>query len=411
MSKNILRSRVWGFSSAISSQLWKLVKISLIQPRNIQALASCFAELYSRLVDYAEHSISNPGLNLPTAVGQSVSQRVNHLLAKIYGGKYACVSYGGTSGTILTLLIAVLPKFHLDRKIILYDSLCHQSVVGGLVFGRWQAVEIKREVKFQHGTSKPLKLNAIQGLVEECGAENVAAIFLVIPTYDGFRSPSEEQKIYLYAKSLGITVITDAAWGSVNFLASRENNRVHSLDCDVLVTSPHKRGMTPSSIGCIVTNDKQIAELWDQALDLGFHSSSLSFVDTMIAEHRLSQILCGEWDFALDRAEEAALIIRERVSEIHPEIYAVAPEHLETEQFDTAHILISTSNMRDLDARLWAKRLSEDFSIDVEKATATTILLLCGSPIHYTQIDNTLNAMRSALEKTLNQSEILKIGD
>jgi len=410
MSKNISLSRVWDFIAKISSQLWKFLKISLVQPRNVQALSSSFAELYSRLLDYAEHSISNQELDLPTTLGQGVSQKVNQLLAKLYGGKYACVSYGGTSGSILTLLIAVLPKRQLDRKVVLYDALCHQSVIGGLIFGRWQAVEVEREIDFQHGTSKPLNLETIQALVEEYGAENIAAIFLVVPTYDGFRSPSEEQKIYSYARGLGITVVTDAAWGSVDFLVSRENSRTHRLNCDVLVTSPHKRGMTPSSIGCIITDDKRIAELWDQALDLGFRSSSLSFVDTMIAEHRLLQILHGEWDFALNRAEEAALIIRERVSEIHPELYTVTPEHVGAEQFDAAHILISTSNMKGLDARLWAKTLSEDFSIDVEKATATTILLLCGSPTHFNQIDNTLNAMRSALQKTLNQSANQKVG-
>jgi len=76
---------------------------------------------------------------------------------------------------------------------------------------------------------------------------------------------------------------------------------------------------------------------------------------------------------------------------------------LGAEQGDVTHILISTAKLPTLDARDWANTLSRDFALDIEKATPSTLLLICGSPNHLKQIELIISTLSQALQKTLDQ--------
>jgi hypothetical protein len=397
----IQRREVGWFAFALIKKAFRLLFLAVFKPRDIETYADQFASLYSNLWDYAEHSISNRNFHLPSALGDGPVQAVSGRLANLYCATYACLSFSGSSGAALVLLTAVLPKLQTRRKIVLFDEMCHQSTIGGLIFGRWKSVKIPRSFDLTHGTSRPVTCRTIIECVEAYGAENVAAIVLVLPSYDGFRSQTEEVKIYNYAKSQGIYLFIDGAWDATAFRRVSDEIYSPTLLCDAWITSPHKRGLSPSSLGCMVTNNRKIARLWDEALDLGFRSSSVSFVDIMIAEHRLQCVANGSWDASFAQADDAAREIAARISEVHPDIYSVKPEQVGAETSDPAHILISTSRIPQLDARNWAFHLSETFGLDVEKATATSLLLLCGSPSHGDASDKTLSMLRDALRMTL----------
>jgi len=397
MREKLHRSGAIRFIAMILKELFELFKIVLLFPHKIEAYGFHFAELYSKLWDYSEHSISNREFDLPSVFANGPVQNINSLLKKLYSGKYACLSFGGSSGAILTLLTAVIPKLRANQKLILFDSISHQSTIGGLIFGRWQAVRIPRNQSIKHGTVQPIKFETVKSIIEEHGPENFAAVILVLPPYDGFRSKSEEIKIHKYAKTHGILVIIDGAWDSAGFRYIEETEHPVTSHCDVWITSPHKRGFCPSSLGCIITNREDLARLWDEALDLGFRSSSVSFVEIMVAEHRLSQIVKGNLESAFQQAEKSAEILRRRINDIHADIYVVEPHHVGAESVDPAHILINTSNLQNFDARIWAQNLSLHFSLDVEKATSKTLLLLCASPAHQSQIDRILSTLKSSL--------------
>ena len=384
-----------------------MAALTVFSFKNTPRLSDFFADLYSKLWDYAEHSISYQGFNLPSAFSAGAVHRINEHLCELYGSQFSSLSFGGSSGAMLTLLTGVFPKLYPHRELILFDDVCHQSTIGGLIFGRWKAVRLPRDKHDGSQSVCPIKFETLKVIIEEQGPENFAAIILVLPSYDGFRSPSEDQKIYQYAKSVGIPVIIDGAWDALRFRSPK--SRTPSLDsiCDVWITSPHKRGLTPSSLGCILTNNKSIARLWDEALDLGFRSSSVSFVEIMIAEHRLSQIQSGQWDQSFDEAHRAAKILRRRIKDIHPNLQIITPADVQAETHDPAHILISTQNIPQLDARKWAITLAHEFAIDVEKATSSSLLLLCGSPIHLGQIDIIISNFREALKITLATQQVL----
>jgi len=252
----------------------------------------------------------------------------------------------------------------------------------------------------------PLRFENVKSILETYGPEKFAAIVIVGPTYDGFSSPSEEKQIYDYAQSHGICVIIDGAWDAVRFRTKDQTKHTLSSTCDIWITSPHKRGLTPSSLGAVLTQNQTIARLWDEALDLGFRSSSVSFVEIMIAEHRLEQIQSGKWDRAFIQAEETAKHLRKKIQNVHRSLHVIEPNDLNAETGDPAHILISTHKIPNLDARMWAKTLSIHFGLDVEKATQSTLLLICASPAHANQLDKVTLILKDALTMTLNQESL-----
>ena len=409
--QRLKRREVFVFARLVLKPILKMATLAVFSPRNSQKPENIFADLYSKLWDYADHSISHQGFNLPSALGSNAVHRVNALLCKLYGSQFSSLSFGGSSGAMLTLLTAVFPKLYPQRDLILFDDVCHQSTIGGLIFGRWKAIRLPRNKHEKSQSVCPIKFETLKAIIERHGPENFAAIVLVLPSYDGFRSPSEDVKIYKYAKSIGVPVIIDGAWDALRFCGPKADTPLLSSICDVWITSPHKRGLTPSSLGCILTDNKIIARLWDEALDLGFRSSSVSFLEIMIAEHRLSEIVAGHWDESFDKARRAAHILKDRISEVYPDLKIVSPSEVQAETHDPTHILISTENMPHVDARDWAACLANDFAIDVEKATPSTLLLLCGSPQHLKQMDRIIFLLGEAFKATLNKTERLSHGN
>ena len=402
--KNAVRATlIISFAWRLIYHGFRLIRLTIFETKS-KSVSSYFAEIFSQLWDTAEHSISHADFDLPSALGARPVHNVSSCLKKLYGGKYASLSFGGSSGALLTILTAVLPKLKRDRKIILFDDMCHQSAIGGLIFGRWEAIRLSRIFDPDHQTAQPLKFETVRETMEAHGADRIAALILVLPTYDGFRSPSEDKKIYAYAKSKGILVIVDGAWDSVRFRESQESAPPLETICDVWVSSPHKRGLTPSSLGCMITNDKIIAHYWDQALDLGFRSSSVSFVEIMIAEHRLTQVIVGDWDTVFSKTEAFAESLRKQISDIHPNLYVVEPVHIQAEVKNPAHILIHTGKIPNFNAQKWAKTLAAEFALDVEKATDSTLLLLCGSPEHSRQRGRIMETLKASFEMTLERS-------
>lgn len=399
---NILNTRrVRKFSAEMVKRFCKLYLIAFMRPRDIRKFSHSFADLYSVLLDFAEHSISSPHFELPTeGSNQSgIVASINQRLARLYGAEYARLSYGGSSGTILTILASILPKIYYNRKIILVDELAHQSTMGGLILGRWKFVAIPRTYYPKHGTHGPVHYRTVKALIEEHGAKNIAAVFLVAPSYGGFRHVEDETAIYTYTKARNIMTIIDGAWGSTIGLMGNTAPLLIT-NADIVITSPHKRGLTPSSLGCLLTSNKRVAELWDEAGNHGFSSTSISFVQMMVAEHRMEQIENGEWDELWQSASRFASILRSRIKEVHTDLYVVDAEHVGATHGSAAHVLISRASLN-INAVCWAKVLSAQFHIDVEKATPSTLLLLCGPSHNKFGIECTLGALCNALHLTL----------
>lgn len=402
MEPTLQLSRVANFANDIGLKCSELLIQATKDPKDITTFSNKFVQLYSEIVCFAEGSTSYRGYQLPTALGGGAISNINALLSELYQARFACLSYGGSSGALLTLMTAVLPKLHPQRKVILFDELSHQSLNGGLLFGRWQAVKIPRHFCPRHDTASPLRLEDIQGCVEAIGADSIAACVIVNPSYSGFRSHRHERDIFTFLRSLNITLVNDGAWGPMATKNNAAGAELLSRCSDVNITSLHKRGIT-GSLGCMTTDREDIARLWDVALDLGFRSTSPSFVSAMVAEHRLAQLLNGDWDEKIAKSTRRSNELRQRINEIHEDIYIVTPEMVGADFGDPAHVLISTSSLP-IDARLWGHTLSDEYGIQVEKVTKKSMLLLMGTPISNDALDFTIKSLQSSLASLLSKS-------
>jgi len=179
MSYGLRRRDVFSFVLKNLKPLLKLTKLTLFKQSNLEKQSETFSEIYSYLWDFAEHSISHQEISLPSALsGEGPISRVNDLLSELYGARYSSLSFGGSSGALLTLLTAVFPKLHPKRNLILFDDVCHQSAIGGLVFGRWEAVRLTRDKHLSHQTVSPLTLETVKACVERHGPEKISVILL-----------------------------------------------------------------------------------------------------------------------------------------------------------------------------------------------------------------------------------------
>jgi len=112
--KGLRRREVLGFVWISLNSILSIFYLALIRPNKLGKISFQFTELYSKLWDFAEHSISHYGFNLPSALGSGPAHQVNKLLSSLYGQKYASLSFGGSSGALLTLLTAV--PFNLTNR-------------------------------------------------------------------------------------------------------------------------------------------------------------------------------------------------------------------------------------------------------------------------------------------------------
>jgi arginine/lysine/ornithine decarboxylase len=355
------------------------------------------AKYLSEVVDLASHSLSTPGFQAVTACeGEAgIITDLNQLIASVYRAPYARFSSGGSSLAILCLLAAVLPKICGTRKILLVDSNAHQSVTGGLIFGGWHVVRIPRPYYEKHGIYGPIEASEISKLIKTLGADNIAAVFYNAPGYNGFRNRSDERDIYRICKGKGIVVVTDSAWGSTYGLRDGDT---HSLidNADIVITSPHKRGLTPNSIACVLFRKSSHADFFSTAGRLGFSSTSPSYILLAIAQYRLAQVRAGRMEKSFELINKLSDELESRVPEIHPNLCVVRCTDMNADFHDRAHLLLSTTEIRDVDARQWASVLSTQFNFDVEKADQKTLLLLL-SPQHHQQTDEIINTLQGAL--------------
>lgn len=405
MTLKIQRKPILNFVKLLFSHGGRLFCHAMLKPKDIDGVTYKFGQLYSDMLSYSEFSISQSFYELPLTLGEGGTHSINKLLARLYRSQYACLTYAGSSGAMLSVLTAVLPRLCRGKDVIVIDSNSHQSTVGAVLLGRWSVTTLNRNYHPEHGTCAPISLADVKQVVESVGAHRISAFVMVNSSYDGFfPQRSESLEIYLYLKSKSIYVILDGAWTAISASFLRERAAILSDVSDCVVVSLHKKGVGAESAACIYTNDENIAREIDVANDLGYRTTSPSAVTTLVTEHRLIKLLNGEWDEHFTKVHRSADLFRSKVKDIHPDLYVVSPEMVNADYVDPMHILISASNL-DIDARHWARRLQTHHGIVVEKATRTGVLLIWGSHDHIQSIDETICGLRDCLNEIININE------
>lgn len=369
-------------------QRFEAFKLALSASPSEQAcLAQHFAALTAQFLNL-ELSLSVPGLQRLSQGGSDGHYGdICRRLAELYGANHARLNLGGTSGSLLATLVAILPELQISRQVVLVDERAHRATYGGLTYGRWQSVGFRRRFRAKHSVPEPIRADDVIAQAEEIGATNIAAIVSVSPDYDGFRNPGEEQKLIRYAKAHGITLIIDAAWGSL----------AHDLPlaADIVLISPHKRAVTPSSVGAFFTASEEIAALYDSAMEQGFGSTSLSFLQLVATEHMLNTLTperFGEIHLAICdvRCDVLAGLA------IHaPKLRVMLPGDVGAEVGDPAHLLLGLPP--GLSGWKLASYLSRNHQVHCEKAEARSVLFLLSPAFTKRDVELLVTALADGL--------------
>ncbi len=182
------------------------------------------------------------------------------LAAGLWGADQARFSVNGSSHGNHALLWGLCRPG--DRVAV--SRNLHKSLLVAMILGGVEPVWIFPEVDPATG----LALGYPQAAVEEALAQDVAALFLVNPTYVGVMTPLAP--IVAAAHARGVPVAVDQAWGGHLGLDPRLPPHALQEGADALVLSVHKTltGFTQSAL-VLARNDLVDAAALDAAFEMG----------------------------------------------------------------------------------------------------------------------------------------------
>jgi len=366
----------------ISLRVNHLKRIASEPNGNENAYDFAVAEFYSHLNDIVEFSISSPGFTaLTDFTPHGLMRNLCDRTAKVMRAPYAHIGFGGSSLSMLMTVGKILPEW-IDKKsgsVVLVDPLCHQSVLGGLDIGKWQAVKLHRDYVSSLGLAAPLKLETVEAAVKANGSRKVAALVYNPISYDGFRNLEEEKKVFSFCEERNIKVIGDFAWSPFYGFEGFDEQPGTLLDnCHLCITSPHKKGMFPSPASVVLYRDYSLRRMFIEAGRLGWATTSPHYGTLMLIDYRLVLIEKGAVSERLTKISNSSKYLRENIGQLSDDIMVVEPCQVEATYQDPSHLILSSHQSR-VDCRDLAYWLKQNACLDLEKSTAQTALFLVGS--------------------------------
>lgn len=292
------------------------------------------------------------------------------LCARVWNAPHARISLGGTSLSNVLCLGHVLPRLHPDRRVVLVDRLAHQSVYGGLIQADFDVAWLHRE-SGPRGT-RPLQAEQVRAALDRFGAGSVCALHYTVCPYGAPRDPEQERAILELCRARGVPVCIDAAWAATHGLFAGSPPAVAAYG-DIVLLSPHKKGLTPQPIGVMLFHDPAIGALADEAAELGLHTTSPNFVMLAIAERRLLELLEGRFDKPWRGAVRRATRLRRALAGRG----WLVPDGEDGSVADVTHVRIRCPNGRSAGAVAGFLRPR---GITVEADFSDGVLLLLGPP-------------------------------
>ncbi|MEC2074755.1 aminotransferase class I/II-fold pyridoxal phosphate-dependent enzyme [Metabacillus fastidiosus] len=319
---------------------------------------------------------------------KGIIKRAQELAAEAFGADHTFFSVQGTSGAIITMIMAVCGP---GDKIIVPRNV-HKSVMSAIVFSGAVPIFIHPEIDKNLGISHGITTDTVEKALEQ--HPDAKGVLVINPTYFGVAA--DLKRIVEIAHSYDIPVLVDEAHGvHINFHEDLPLSAMQA-GADMAATSVHKLGgsMTQSSVlnvkeGLVSTNRVQ---------------SILSMLTTTSTSYLLlasldvaRKQLATKGHELIDRAIKLANETRAKLNEIDL-IHCVGPEILASKatfDYDPTKLIISVHELgiTGYDAEKW---LRESYQIEVELSDLYNILCL----ITPGDTENEANALVEAL-KTL----------
>ncbi len=326
-------------------------------------------------------------------------KKAQDLAAEAFGADHTFFSVQGTSGAIMTMVMAVCGP---GDKIIVPRNV-HKSVMSAIVFSGAVPIFIHPEVDENLGISHGITTDAVERALEQ--HPDAKGVLVINPTYFGFAA--DLKKIVNIAHSYDIPVLVDEAHGvHIHF---HEDLPISAMQAgaDMAATSVHKLGgsMTQSSVLNVkegLVSYKRVQSILSMLTTTSTSYLLLASLDTARKQ------LATKGRELVDRTITLAKSMRKEINEIQ-HLYCVGEEILGTQatfDFDPTKLIISVKELglTGFEVETW---LRETYNIEVELSDLYNILCIV-TPGDTEQDANALiKALRELAQRPRNNSYVV----
>lgn len=295
-------------------------------------------------------------------------KKAQDLAAEAFGADHTFFSVQGTSGAIMTMVMAVCGP---GDKIIIPRNV-HKSIMSAIVFSGATPIFIHPEVDKNLGISHGITNDSVAKALEQ--HPDAKGVLVINPTYFGI--VADLKKIVEIAHSYNVPVLVDEAHGVHIHFHDQLPVSAMQAGADMAATSVHKLGgsMTQSSI--LNVREGLVSAKRVQAILSMLTTTSTSYLllaSLDVARKRLAT----EGKELIEKTIELAQYIRKEINEIE-HLYCVGEEILGTKatfDYDPTKLIISIKDLglTGFDVEMW---LREKYNIEVEMSDLYNVLCI-----------------------------------
>ncbi|WP_102271604.1 aminotransferase class I/II-fold pyridoxal phosphate-dependent enzyme [Cytobacillus massiliigabonensis] len=299
---------------------------------------------------------------------KGIIKSAQDLAAEAFGADRTFFSVQGTSGAIMTMVMAVCGP---GEKIIVPRNV-HKSVMSAIVFSGATPIFIHPEIDKDLGISHGITTDSVAKALEQ--HPDAKGVLVINPTYFGISA--DLKKIVEIAHSYQVPVLVDEAHGvHIHFHDDLPLSAMQA-GADLAATSVHKLGgsMTQSSI--LNMKGNLVSAKRVQSILSMLTTTSTSYLLLASLDVARKQLAINGKEL-INRTISLAQSIRRQINEIE-HLYCVGEEILESNAaygYDPTKLIISVKELglSGFDVELW---LREKYNIEVEMSDLYNILCI-----------------------------------
>ena len=296
-----------------------------------------------------------------------------HLAAEAWGARR---TWFLTNGSSQGNRMAALAIGSLGKGVVTQRS-AHSSFIDGIVLAGLTPGFVYPNVDEANGIAHGVTPDSLRHAIST-HPEEVTAVYVVTPSY--FGAVADVEALAEVAHEAGAYLIVDAAWGAhFGFHPDLPASPV-TLGADIVIMSTHKLAGSFTQTAVLHLGDTEFADRLEPALAQAFMMTA----STSENAHLMASIDIARRD--LMSSQDAISDSLENIRHIRAQIEGSEHYHLRSGDFMNFPDVVDIDPFRlpiditstGLDGYAVRKRLTEDFSIFAEMATATTIVALIG---------------------------------
>ncbi|MFD0049155.1 aminotransferase class I/II-fold pyridoxal phosphate-dependent enzyme [Actinomycetes bacterium NPDC127524] len=322
---------------------------------------------------------------------KGIIKQAQDLAAEAFGADHTFFSVQGTSGAIMTMVMAVCGP---GDKIIVPRNV-HKSVMSAIVFSGAVPIFIHPEIDKQLGISHGITTESVEKALEQ--NPDAKGLLVINPTYFGVSA--DLKKIVEIAHSYNVPVLVDEAHGvHIHFHDGLPMSAMQA-GADMAATSVHKLGGSLTQSSVLNVKEGLVSSNHVQSILSMLTTTSTSYIllaSLDVARKRLAT----EGRELIDKAIKLADHIRYEVNTI-PKLTCIGREILgskATFDYDPTKLIISVKELgiSGYDVEKW---LREKHNIEVELSDLYNILCLVTTGDTETEAEILINALRDLAEE------------